>query len=524
MITDSNCTSQERASESALTKDTLVIGIFTIASNLIALLREVVFASKYGTSAVADAYILSFSVCSAIFLLVSSGNIAYVFIPRVQSLNKASDKNAYYSTVLCISAAAAVLITTVVILNSGGIISLIARGSSEHTSRIAAFILTLIAPIIIFSSIGAVYQAALNSRLSFAGPAAIPVLSNIVFISVLLFANGLSLQAQIAIACLLSYSVWILLYFPASKLYSFSGFSALTKKISYSADFSLSLMPLMLVTGIDQVVFLVQKYSLSFMESGSISAINYAYRLESIPVGLIAAAFSTAIFPRFSNFFSQKDHENLSGIFNYGLEAIILVSVPMTALSIGLAKPIVEVLLMRGSFSNTDVYRVAFSLVIYSIGIVPQVLTVYLSRLVLSASGFRVLLLLAIITSAVFMPLVLVLPRYIGEIGIPAATTVNALIYSLLLLYKAKGYVQIPFKYFTSLVVKSVLAAGSITFFSCLVFSKLTTLLLLPVVSVTTILAYLFIVYNLFPLLYCRSILTRGSIMLKSVFNNAGQN
>lgn len=418
---------------SSITGDTLIIIALTTLSNVVALFRESLFASRFGVGSIADSYIIAFSLCSSIFLLFSSGNIIFAYIPLSQDFTSKSSESRFLGTIFGFVLVISLGLSAFLSLNSFELISFVAPGASGRVASDASHIAKFISPIIVFSSIGAVFQAALNKHFKFVLPSAIPVLSNICFVAILIFGQNLPLISQIILATTSSYSIWLLLCIPVYRKLYFFRTPSLPSYSRTIKPFVLTLLPLCLITGIDQIVLIVQKYSLSFLPLGALSSVNYAYRVESIPVGLIAAAFSTAIFPRFSSYYSKNEFSKLTMVFNYGLESILIVAIPATALCITLSSPVIDLLFQRGSFSVEDTHRVARLFTFYSVGLLPQVLTVYFTRLYLASSSYKRLLFLASTTTILFIVLVISLPRIIGESGIPVATSLNAFFYTLLL-------------------------------------------------------------------------------------------
>lgn len=438
--------------ESSIAKDTVIIFSLTLASNLIALFRESIFASMFGAGVVADAYVLAFSVCSSIFLLVSSGNISFAFIPKIQSLSSGKSQNYYYSSVLLFTFAVSLLISFCILLYPSYIIAFIAPGLSAAELHATTRVLSSISFVILFSTLGAVFQASLNSRLVFGYPAAIPFISNLLFVLTLIFLDLPPIDLVI-VACNISFIVWLLLFIPSTRLFKLdsSVFLQFEKTEEYVSGFVLTILPLIGISIFEQLVLIIQKYSLSFSVPGSIAIINYAYRLQSIPVGFIAASLSTAIFPRFSLFWSKRRNSRLSFVFNLGLEAILLISIPVIAILFFNSGSIVQLLFLRGSFTLEDSSRVSIAFIIYVFGILPQILSLYFIRLLLAIQKYRVLFLSSFISFIVFVLLIFYFSSLFGEFGIPLASSVGFVLYSCILGWFILRFVRSPLRYFLKL-------------------------------------------------------------------------
>lgn len=70
-----------------------LIGILTLASQILALLRDSMFAHLFGAGHVLDAYYAAFRIPDVVFALSASLISAYVLIPRLSTLSKAEAQN-----------------------------------------------------------------------------------------------------------------------------------------------------------------------------------------------------------------------------------------------------------------------------------------------------------------------------------------------------------------------------------------------------------------------------------------------
>lgn len=75
------------------------------------------------------------------------------------------------------------------------------------------------------------------------------------------------------------------------------------------------------------------------MVSGSVSALNYANKLNGLIIGVIVSVITTAVFPLL---FKESNSDNISGMKN-GVNLTLLIIMPTTAGLIVLAKSIVAV-------------------------------------------------------------------------------------------------------------------------------------------------------------------------------------
>jgi putative peptidoglycan lipid II flippase len=110
----------------------------------------------------------------------------------------------------------------------------------------------------------------------------------------------------------------------------------------------------------------------SWQSEGSISIFNFAFNLNSVPLGIIGVSYSVAAFPALAQFFKS---ENRTGFINHmriAARQIVFWSLPISFLFIVLRAQIVRVILGSGSFSWADTRLTAAALALFAISILAQ--------------------------------------------------------------------------------------------------------------------------------------------------------
>ena len=130
---------------------------------------------------------------------------------------------------------------------------------------------------------------------------------------------------------------------------------------------------------INDLNVIVDKTLASTFVSGSISALNYANRLNQLILGVFISAITTVIFPILSK---EVNYDNISGLktMGYGVNLILLITIPATVGLIVLAKPIVEIAFQRGEFDATATIMTSQALIFYSLGLVAMAPRLLITR------------------------------------------------------------------------------------------------------------------------------------------------
>ena len=88
------------------------------------------------------------------------------------------------------------------------------------------------------------------------------------------------------------------------------------------------LIPMILGLSAGRVNILLNTLIASFLVEGSLSYLNYSYRLMHFPLGVFAVALGTVTLPRVSEMVAKGDREGLSKTFSEAIGLNMLVMIP----------------------------------------------------------------------------------------------------------------------------------------------------------------------------------------------------
>jgi putative peptidoglycan lipid II flippase len=106
------------------------------------------------------------------------------------------------------------------------------------------------------------------------------------------------------------------------------------------------------------------------MAEGSVSALNFAWLLMLLPVGVLAQAVATAAFPTFSAQVARGEQDELRSSLAATLRAVFALSLPAAVGLVVLRVLLVEMLFERGAFDQTSTELVAWALLFFALGLV----------------------------------------------------------------------------------------------------------------------------------------------------------
>ena len=118
----------------------------------------------------------------------------------------------------------------------------------------------------------------------------------------------------------------------------------------------------------------------SFLGAGSISIFNLALNLQSVPLTIIGASYSSAAFPVLARLFARGERGAFLGKMISAVRHVIFWSVPLSVLFIVLRAQIVRVVLGSGAFSWSDTKLTAAALALFIVSSVGQCLILIFVR------------------------------------------------------------------------------------------------------------------------------------------------
>lgn len=129
-----------------------------------------------------------------------------------------------------------------------------------------------------------------------------------------------------------------------------------------------------------QIVMLILVSILSLFQEGSVAIFNFAFNLQSVPLALIGVSYSVAAFPTLAELYTNGKREVFARQISTAAQHIIFWSLPAMALFIVLRAQIVRVILGTGEFSWSDTRLTAAVLAIFVLSLVAQALSLLFIR------------------------------------------------------------------------------------------------------------------------------------------------
>jgi putative peptidoglycan lipid II flippase len=382
-----------------------LLAIFAALSLVLALVRDKLLAFSFGAGHALDIYYAAFRIPDLIFAtvgsLVSASILLPYFIDRYES-SKEKGK-AFSDSIFTVFFVLMVVTSAVVFVIAPKIIPMVIPGFANDAA-LSELILTmrimLLSPF--FLGLSNLFSSLTQMRYRFLVYALSPVVYNAGIIAGVIFGYpifGISgLAIGVAIGAFLHMGIQIPFMIHERLMPVF------TLKINWTdvKRIVITTLPRTITLSANQLASFVLVSLASLMATGSISVFNFAFNLQSVPLTLIGASYSSAVFPTLSRLMFQGNVAEFKAKMIAAAQHIIFWSMPLTVLFVVLRAQIVRTVLGAGKFDWADTRMTAAMLALFTISTIGQSLIVLFVR-AFYAEGKTAKPLLINLASASFM-------------------------------------------------------------------------------------------------------------------------
>ncbi len=362
----------------------LLLGFFTLLSQILALFRDRSIAHFIGPSPSLDAYYAAFRVPDLIFISIASLASITVLIPFVTAKmngDKVTDEaQKYLNDVFTIFFLVMVVVSLIVFFLMPLIVPFIAPGFTPffQSKLIVLSRIMLLSPILLglsnlFGTVTQLFRKFFMYALS-------PIFYNLGIIIGVVFLYPIFGIYGLALGVVLGAFMHFAIQFISSKSCGF------TPKFSFSINYAdikksvLTSLPRTLGLSFNNIALISIIALASFLKSGSISVFNFAFNLQSVPLNIIGISYAVAAFPTLAKSVSMGKMDEFRIHLKSAARAIVFWSLPIIFLFIVVRAQIVRVILGSGTFSWENTRLVAACLAIFSVSILAQGMITLLSR------------------------------------------------------------------------------------------------------------------------------------------------
>lgn len=356
------------------------VGIAVFFSRILGLIREQVMAVLFGAGYYMDAFVVAFRIPNLLRDLFAEGALSAAFVTVFTDYDQKRGPEETWrlaNNVLLTLTLLLSLITLLGMIFSEEIIGVMAPdfGKVEGKIALTRLLTNIMFPFLVLISVAAVVMGILNSKGRFFIPALASSFFNLGSIigGILLAwwapAFGQPPIVGMAVGTLIGGVMQLAVQLPSLKKSGFLWRPTLDLRDEGLKRIMVLMVPAVIGLSATQINIFVNTNFAARCAEGSVSWLNYAFRLMQFPIGLFGVAISIAALPVMSRQVSQGEMGDLKSTYVSSLTMAFLLTVPASFGLAFLGKPIIRIIFEHGRFQAADTVHTAEALAFYAVGL-----------------------------------------------------------------------------------------------------------------------------------------------------------
>jgi len=425
--------------ETGLARAAGIVSLATLASRLMGLIREQVFAAFFGAGFAVDAFQVAFRIPNLLRDLFAEGAMSAAFVPTLTRVQETDGREAAMRLANLVINFLLVTVSTICLFGmafADRIVPWMAPGFGQVPGKLelTTQLTRIMTPFLLLVALAAAVMGVLNTRRVFFIPAVAPTMLNLALIaSGFLIAPicprfGLEPIVGMAFGVLLGGLGQLLIQVPALWAQGFRW----RPEISFRDPGVLRIVTLMAPAAVGlaatQVNIFVNTFLASLLPQGSVSWLNYAYRLMQLPIGLFGVAIATVTLAEVSRHAARREMPELKRTISFSLRFGLFLTLPATMILIALAHPIVALLYQHGRFGAEDSWQTAQALWGYAVGLSAFSAVRVLVPVYYSLGMTRIPVTISFVTIAINVVLNIMLMGPLRHRGLALATSISSVL------------------------------------------------------------------------------------------------
>ncbi len=453
-------TTTQSQTNAGVARATGVLALGNIASRILGLVREIMLTNLFGASAAIDAFNVAVIIPKALYDLLIAGHVNSAIIPVLSEVEAGEGRPALWQLVAILLSLVTVLLALLVlllVLFAPQVVRFVGGGFDGATLQLAADLLRLTAPALLFLSWFSVLSGTLYALRMFTWPAFAGAGFNsaIVLATILLVpapqimtsftTSGMTWGVSRPVNAITAAAIGWLIGSVVQFVMQLLGLRAVRLRLTLNwrhpaiRQIIRLYMPVMFSLILDTLVIRTFSYNLASQSiEGSTGYMNWATTLIQFPQGLVATAISIAILPTLSRQAALTTSEGRTAFrdtLGLGLRLATTLILPATVGLFVLATPIVALLFEHGAFMAGDTVITVLALRLYLIGLPFAALDLLLVYAFYARQDTLTPAMIGLLSLTVYMVIAVALFPSVGLFSLMIADSLKHLTHALLSAY-----------------------------------------------------------------------------------------
>jgi len=411
--------------------------IFGIGSKLLGFVREMLIAARFGSGVETDTFFIAIT-ATTLFTAMFTQSLNTTMIPIMSDVEKNEGKEGkkqHTNNLLNIVLMFSFVVMVLGWIFSPQIIRLLAHGFEGEQFKLAITMMRIGMPVVIFSGVVGIYRGYLQSESMFIESSASQFPFNFTYIFFLIFLSSFFGIKGLMVTSVLAVFSQILLQIPGIRKNGYRYVFIMDFKDPYIRKILYLVLPVLVSVAVNDLNKIVDRSLASTLATGSISALNYSARLNSLVLAVFITAIATVLFPMLTNEAVKETYDGFKKLVRNGVNIVIIITIPITIGMLILSEPIVKLTFERGAFDSIATQMTSQALILYTLGLVGMALRTFMERSYYSLQDTKTPMINGFLTVGLNIILNLMLIGPMEHRGLALATSIATTVTTVYLFY-----------------------------------------------------------------------------------------
>ncbi|MEN6460040.1 MAG: murein biosynthesis integral membrane protein MurJ, partial [Syntrophomonas sp.] len=409
------------------------VSIIIFCSKVLGFLREIFFASVFGTTVLTDMFGVIFSLPSLLFASVGTA-LSSVNIPDLTyfiSNRTKEERDRYLSNLFAQVTLWATLICIIGITFAPTITKIIAPGFSGEVTGIAVALTRVMIPTLLFVSLTYVATGVLQVHGYFLMSSIISIPFNLVIIISLLI-KGADIMF-LGYITTLGWLLQFLIQLPVIIKEKYHFFWRIDFKNEQTVSTFKQLIPILMGNSLLQLCLIIDRTFATHLTAGTTAALSFGSNLFVTVTSVFIVAMSTVVFPRLSKYCLDLDYTRIRLMLANIFKILLFILVPYLVLVVTYHQEIISLLYERGAFTSKSTSMTSLAFLFYSFAVIGYACQEIFNRVYYALKKFKIPMTVSMVCIAIKVLLDLILFRSAGITGISGSTAFCLLLYAIIM-------------------------------------------------------------------------------------------
>lgn len=418
-------------------KSSIIVMLLIVGGKVLALVRDALIAEKFGATYITDIY--NFSLGLVYLLTTISYGLTTTFIPlNSEHIEKSSSekRNKFVNNIITVSTFFTIIITVVLIIFSKQIIYLFGHG---FTSNIYIFnqsveIIRIMLLSLVFVTLQSVVTGVLQSHKKFYEPAAMALVSNLVYIIYLVFLTAKYGIKGFAVATVIGFFVQFAINLPRYRKLGYRYKFVMNLKDNDALSMFKLMIPIVISTSVVQLNLFINRSFANNIYFGAVTVLDYSNKVNTLAYEVFAIGIAMIVYPTLSELAVKKDILKYKKALVNSINIIMIIMIP-AAVAIGVLRhPLINVIFRRGAFSLEASNLTSSALLFYCPAMIAYGIRDILNKAFYSIKDAKTPMVNSFVGIIINIIINFVLIKYMKVSGLALATTISAIITTILMM------------------------------------------------------------------------------------------